>query len=351
MHLRLLLFAVLMFAGNILVRSDEGCLKQQESDLEIDGGACTELKPTTIKVKDKSLGFQFKYDSTTGLLPKKIELKVGGCTVDGHVAYGFAPGYFAHTKLGNTDFPVSFKASEDKLEWDQKSIQDCKPAFTPEGDYFTIKVEYKADTGEIPGFKIIFKDSELPGNIETAGEWTTKSWRLWLSIAGGLLIIALFVISIIGGVLWFKNLKKKLAPITTPLMPSVDTSTAKSTSMAKSKNEANEEKRAKIAKFVKENQWIKTWRWPTGTYKPEDIAFLRKTLEGPDKQLPLEIMLVQDPLNEQSIDALRKWLIKNNADVRGTCSNAEVLRLEDDMRLIMKILETREALARPNRKV
>ncbi|KAI6231212.1 hypothetical protein M3Y95_00357500 [Aphelenchoides besseyi] len=351
MDLRLLLFAVMMFGGNILVRGDEGCLKQQENDLEIDGGACTELQSTAIKIKQKQLSFQFRYDSTTELSPKQITLEVGGCTVNGDVSYGYSPGYFKHDELGNPNLPVTLQATEDKITSGQRSLPDCKPTFTSEGDHFTIKVAYKPEHDEIPAFKIIFKDSELTGKVETAGDWSKKDWRLWVLIAVIVLIVAFFALSIVGGVLWYKQLKNKLAPIKAPLMPSHDTSTAKSTTMPKSKNEANDEKNANFSKWLKENPRIKTWRWPIGTYKPEDIEFLRKTLEGPNNQLTLEMMLRQDPLNEQSMKALLEWRKLLMVMARGYYSNVEYFRIDADFKLIKKVLDTHEAIRQQDQRV
>ncbi|KAI6180395.1 hypothetical protein M3Y98_00715300 [Aphelenchoides besseyi] len=306
MDLRPVLFALSMFCGNVLVSSDEGCLKQHDNDLEIDGGTCTELKPMNIKVKEKQLSFQFKFDSTK-VMVKPITLEVGGCMIAGDVNYGYSPGYFAHADLGNPNFPVGLKASEDKIKSIQKTLPGCKPVFTPEEDGSLIKISYDSKGEEVPGFKIVFKDSSFVETVEAAGDWSVRSWRLWVTIAGGVLIIAIVAILIIGGGWWYKKLKNKLVTDELPAMSTVGNTTAKSTTIPKSKTEMNSQKFTNLAKLFKDNPCIKNWRWPTETYKSEDIEFLREILKGPYSQLKLEMMLRQDPLNEQSIKALREW--------------------------------------------
>ncbi|KAI6210336.1 hypothetical protein M3Y96_00317500 [Aphelenchoides besseyi] len=349
MDLRPVLFALSMFCGNVLVSSDEGCLKQHDNDLEIDGSTCTELKPMNIKVKEKQLSFQFKFDSTTPLVPKPIKLEVGGCMIAGDVNYGYSPGYFAHADLGNPNFPVGLKASEDKITSIQKTLPGCKPVFTPEEDGSLIKISYDSKGKEVPGFKIVFKDSSFVETVEAAGDWSVRSWRLWVTISGGVLIVAIVAILIIGGGWWYKKLKNKLVTDELPVMSTVGTTTEKSTTIPKSKTEMKSQKFTNLAKLFKDNPWIENWHWPLKTYTTKDVEFLRKTLEGPDSQLKLEMMLIQDPLNMQSMTALQNWLQNNNAALQGTCSNAEMLRLEADNRLIMKVLDARETLCQRTR--
>ncbi|KAI6204288.1 hypothetical protein M3Y94_00656100 [Aphelenchoides besseyi] len=346
MNFRPLIVIVLFFCG---CSSVDECVKEGE-DVAIDGGACAKYK-NTLSVEEQSLRVRMDYTSTEDIPERPITLKIGECQIEGRVSYSANVKRFNNAALGNPKLPATFEITDQGIKLGQKSVTSCRPKFikTTDGRY-TIAISYEATNEvKIPGYVITFQDAKIYTGVQPAGEWEANGWRLWVTIGGILLVIAIIASAIIGTVWYYVNKNKKEKDQAQSIDATKDKS--KSTSVKSKAKKTKDNRSNSKSNVVNANNrslnlapnWVRSFQWNANDYTENGFPRLRAIFEGPNGKKNMRLVLRYHPLNQQQVNGFTnlrfRYCQQVDPEVSGYPTGTAVyLRMKRDISLMNSLL-------------